>query len=56
MAAGWRKVPASFDLTQRPSSPNRDGDPIANIKLVENPAQNFRVIMKDGTIYKNTVG
>jgi len=33
-----------------------DGDPIANIKLVENPAQNFRVIMKDGTIYKNTAG
>jgi imidazolonepropionase-like amidohydrolase len=30
-----------------------DGDPIANIKLIENPAQNFRVIMKDGMIYKN---
>ena len=30
-----------------------DGDPIANIKLIENPAQNFLVIMKDGTIYKN---
>ena len=32
-----------------------DGDPLANIKLIEDPAQNFRVIMKDGTIYKNTV-
>jgi imidazolonepropionase-like amidohydrolase len=32
-----------------------NGDPIANIKLIENPAQNFRVIMKDGVIYKNSV-
>ena len=31
-----------------------DGDPTANIKLIENPAKNFVVIMKDGTIYKNT--
>jgi imidazolonepropionase-like amidohydrolase len=31
-----------------------DGDPTANIKLIENPAQNFVVIMKDGTIHKNT--
>jgi len=30
-----------------------EGDPIANIKLIENPAQNFFVIMKDGVIYKN---
>lgn len=30
-----------------------DGDPIADIKLVENPAKNFLVIMKDGKIYKN---
>jgi imidazolonepropionase-like amidohydrolase len=30
-----------------------DGDPIANIKLVEDPAKNFVVIMKDGKIYKN---
>jgi hypothetical protein len=29
-------------------------DPLANIKLIESPAQNFVVIMKDGTIYKNT--
>jgi imidazolonepropionase-like amidohydrolase len=32
-----------------------DGDPIANIKLVEEPAKNFLVIMKDGKVYKNTV-
>jgi imidazolonepropionase-like amidohydrolase len=31
-----------------------DGDPIANINLVANPA-NFVVIMKDGKIYKNTL-
>jgi imidazolonepropionase-like amidohydrolase len=33
-----------------------DGDPIANIKLVEDPARNFVVIMKDGAIHKNTLG
>ncbi len=32
-----------------------DGDPISNIKLIENPAQNFLVIVKDGAIYKNMV-
>lgn len=32
-----------------------DGDPIANIKLIENPVRNFLVIMKDGAIYKNTL-
>ncbi len=32
-----------------------DGDPIANIKLVADPAKNFVVIMKDGKIYKNTL-
>jgi imidazolonepropionase-like amidohydrolase len=31
-----------------------DGDPIANLKLVEDPAKNFLVIMKDGKIHKNT--
>ena len=29
-----------------------DGDPIANIALVENPEKNFLIIMKDGKIYK----
>ena len=32
-----------------------DGDPIANIKLIENPDKNFLVIMKDGKVYKNTL-
>jgi imidazolonepropionase-like amidohydrolase len=29
------------------------GDPIADIKLIEDPANNFLVIMKDGKVYKN---
>ena len=29
-----------------------DGDPIADIKLIEDPGKNFVVIMKDGKIYK----
>jgi imidazolonepropionase-like amidohydrolase len=33
-----------------------DGDPIANINLIEEPAKNFVLIMKDGKIYKNTLG
>jgi imidazolonepropionase-like amidohydrolase len=32
-----------------------DGDPLANIKLIEDPAKNVLVIMKDGKIYKNTL-
>jgi imidazolonepropionase-like amidohydrolase len=32
-----------------------DGDPIANIKLIEDPAKNFVLIMKDGRIHKNTL-
>jgi len=31
-----------------------DGDPIANIKLIDDPDKNFMIIMKDGKIYKNT--
>src|SRR6185437_16077145 len=30
-----------------------DGDPIANIKLIEDPSKNFVVIVKDGKIFKN---
>jgi imidazolonepropionase-like amidohydrolase len=30
-----------------------DGDPLANIRLLEDPAKNLVVIMKDGRIYKN---
>ena len=32
-----------------------DGNPLENIKLVEDPDKNFLVIMKDGTVYKDTV-
>jgi len=32
-----------------------DGDPLANIKLLEDPEKNLLVIMKNGKIYKNTV-
>ena len=32
-----------------------DGNPIENIKLIEDPAKNFVVIMKDGKTYKNTL-
>jgi imidazolonepropionase-like amidohydrolase len=32
-----------------------DGDPLANIKLLEDPQKNFVVIMKDGKVYKNVV-
>ena len=30
-----------------------DGDPIADIKLIEDPGKNFLVIVKDGKVYKN---
>ncbi len=33
-----------------------DGDPLANINLIADPAKNFVVIMKDGKVYKNTLG
>nr|WP_113962383.1 amidohydrolase family protein [Roseimicrobium gellanilyticum] len=32
-----------------------DGDPIIDIKLVEDPEKNFLVIMKDGKVYKNAL-
>jgi imidazolonepropionase-like amidohydrolase len=32
-----------------------DGDPLADIALIANPEKNFRIIMKDGKIYKNTL-
>ena len=32
-----------------------DGNPTENIRLIEDPAKNFLVIMKDGRIYKNTI-
>jgi imidazolonepropionase-like amidohydrolase len=33
-----------------------DGNPLENIKLIEDPAKNFLVIMKDGKVYKNLAG
>jgi imidazolonepropionase-like amidohydrolase len=33
-----------------------DGDPLEDIDLIADPAANFMVIMKDGTIYKNALG
>jgi imidazolonepropionase-like amidohydrolase len=32
-----------------------DGDPVADIKLIADPAKNFVVIMKDGKIFKNSL-
>ncbi len=32
-----------------------DGDPLADIRLIEDPEKNFLVIMKDGRIYKNSL-
>jgi imidazolonepropionase-like amidohydrolase len=32
-----------------------DGDPLADLKLITDPAKNFLVIMKDGKVYKNAV-
>lgn len=33
-----------------------DGNPLENIDLIADPANNFLVIMKDGVIYKNLLG
>jgi imidazolonepropionase-like amidohydrolase len=32
-----------------------DGDPIANIDLLGDPARNLLVIMKDGKVFKNAL-
>jgi hypothetical protein len=32
-----------------------DGNPLDNINLIADPANSFKIIMKDGTIYKNTL-
>jgi imidazolonepropionase-like amidohydrolase len=32
-----------------------DGDPLRNLQLVADPERNFKVIMKDGSVYKNTI-
>jgi len=33
-----------------------DGDPLKDLSLIANPEKNFLLIMKDGQIYKNTIG
>jgi imidazolonepropionase-like amidohydrolase len=33
-----------------------EGNPLADLNLVAEPAKNFKIIMKDGTIYKDTLG
>jgi imidazolonepropionase-like amidohydrolase len=33
-----------------------DGNPLDNIDLIADPARSFKIIMKDGKIYKNTLG
>jgi imidazolonepropionase-like amidohydrolase len=33
-----------------------DGNPLETVNLVADPAKNFKVIMKDGKIYKNMLG
>jgi imidazolonepropionase-like amidohydrolase len=32
-----------------------DGNPLDNIDLIADPAKNFKIIMKDGVVYKNTL-
>jgi imidazolonepropionase-like amidohydrolase len=32
-----------------------EGNPLENINLIADPANNLKIIMKDGTIYKNTL-
>ena len=32
-----------------------DGNPLDDVDLIANPTKNFKIIMKDGTIYKNTL-
>jgi imidazolonepropionase-like amidohydrolase len=32
-----------------------DGNPLDNINLIADSANNFKIIMKDGKIYKNTL-
>ena len=32
-----------------------DGNPLENINLIADPANSFKIIMKDGNIYKNTL-
>ena len=33
-----------------------DGNPLDDIQLIADPASNFKIIMKDGVVHKNTLG
>src|SRR5262249_25515894 len=33
-----------------------DGDPLMDLRIMLDPAKNLRLVMKDGTIYKNQLG
>ena len=33
-----------------------DGNPLENLDLVADAERNFKIIMKDGRIFKNTLG
>ena len=51
-------IPASWGVVEEGALADLllvEGDPIADIKLVADPAKNFVLIMKDGKIYKNTL-
>jgi imidazolonepropionase-like amidohydrolase len=32
-----------------------EGDPLTNLRLIADPTRNFKVVMKDGKVYKNTL-
>jgi len=33
-----------------------DGDPLTDLRIMLDPAKNLKLVMKDGTIYKNALG
>jgi hypothetical protein len=43
-------------LVRSSAWPEREvGDPLSNIQLIDDPARNLLVIMKDGKVVKNTL-
>ena len=51
-----RTATALFSPNTGPPTSRIDGNPLENINLIADPAKNFKVIMKDGKVYKNTLG
>ena len=58
----WRKLATQHDaggIVTRREALDRSVDgfkhPLENLDLVADPANNFKIIMKDGVIYKNTL-